>query len=153
MNEMTNESKKESVLRRFTNYLFGYDFFISYAWSDGGRYAQALAKALEQDGYECFLDREDFEKGQNWKRAGIRALHNTHRLVLLATPDALRSEPVAIELDNFRGHDKKVIPINFGGILDQENGDAAILQHLSSDWLWVDELPITPELDRTKPRG
>ena len=31
--------------RRVLDRIFGYDFFISYTWSDGGAYAQARSRA------------------------------------------------------------------------------------------------------------
>jgi len=34
-----SELDKRSILRRMLDFIFGYDFFISYAWSDGSAYA------------------------------------------------------------------------------------------------------------------
>jgi len=42
------------------DFIFGYDFFISYAWSDGSAYATALSRQLQVQGFEVFLDRTNY---------------------------------------------------------------------------------------------
>ena len=46
--------------------LFGYDFFISYAWLDSRPYAEALEKALgaPPHRFRCFLDRKEMGGGR-----------------------------------------------------------------------------------------
>jgi hypothetical protein len=40
-------------------YGLGYDTFISYRRTDAGDYAKKLAVALQEQGFICFLDREE----------------------------------------------------------------------------------------------
>src|SRR5271170_6889175 len=40
-------SEHRPIWRRVIDFVFGYDFFISYSWGDGGLYAEALARQLE----------------------------------------------------------------------------------------------------------
>lgn len=46
--------------QRLKDWLFGYDFFISYHWNSGGAYAVNLAQALRDRGFDVFLDRADY---------------------------------------------------------------------------------------------
>lgn len=108
---------RRSFWQRLADAFFGYDFFISYAHADGRTYAAALARSLRQRGFDCFLDTEDYAKGDNWKTVGAWALRRTSRLVLVGTPRALESGPVLRELEIFTQAGKRVIPIDFEGSL------------------------------------
>ena len=109
---------KRSTLRRIFDAVFGYDFFISYSWGDGGVYATALRRRLEAQGFQVFLDREHYASGDDWKQVGAWTLRRTGQLVLVGTPGALTSQPVARELDIFAATGRRIVPIDFGGSLD-----------------------------------
>ena len=95
MSAVTPTTTQERWYRRFKNWLWGYDFFISYHWASGGAYAVILAQMLRSRNYDVFLDRADYASGDDWKRIGEVALRNTQRLVVVATRDAVtKSEPV-----------------------------------------------------------
>jgi hypothetical protein len=95
--------------------LWGYDFFISYHWESGGTYAVQLAQRLRDEGYEVFLDRADYASGDDWKAVGEIALHNTKRLILIATREAVtESKPVQREIELFTARNRQVILIIFG---------------------------------------
>lgn len=86
--ELTHRSFWQSAV----DFFFGYDFFISYRWEDGRHYAVPLAADLKRRGFDCFLDSESYAKGDNWKTVGAMALRRTSRLILVASPGALKSE-------------------------------------------------------------
>ena len=109
--------RKRSVWRRLADYLFGYDFFISYRWADGKTYAVRLASALQQRGYDCFLDSQSYTAGDDWKTAGAAAIRKTSQLVVVGSPKAIDSDPVLREAQIFAKSGRKVIPIDFGGSL------------------------------------
>ena len=48
--------------------IWGYNFFISYHWASGGRYAVALAQQLRNKKYDCFLDRTSMPWGTTGRR-------------------------------------------------------------------------------------
>lgn len=104
--------------RRLLDSAFGYDFFISYAWTDGGPYAEALVAKLEENGYEVFLDRQDYRSGDDWKQVGAWTLRRTGQLVLIGSPAAMTSAPVAREVEIFAQTGRRIIPIDFGGSLE-----------------------------------
>src|ERR1039458_8536198 len=71
---------KRSAWQRIADCFFGYDFFVSYTWKDGATYAFRLAKALEQRGFDCFLDSQSYVKGDDWKIVGAAAIRRTSKL-------------------------------------------------------------------------
>jgi TIR domain len=97
--------------------IFGYDFFVSYTWADGSKYARSLHEKLKAQGFTAFLDEEDFTRGDNWTLLGRRALKKTQELILVATPKVHESEPVLRELTAFQSTDRKIIPIEIGDAL------------------------------------
>jgi WD40 repeat protein len=110
--------------------VFGYDFFISYAWIDGVAYADALARRLKGRGFEVFLDRENYASGDDWKQVGAWTLRRTGQLILIGSPGALKSAQVARELDIFRATGRRILPIDFGGSLDRIPAEVPIVRHL-----------------------
>ena len=119
--------------------MFGFDFFISYCWADGRHYATELQRKLKAQGFNCFLDSSDYAKGDNWRVAGQRALKKTSRLILVGTPKAVLSEPVANELRIFSGLKRRVFPIDFGGALCGIGTGEGIFRYLDRDMLRVPE--------------
>jgi hypothetical protein len=69
-----NNLVNHSFWRRLLDFIFGYDFFISYSWSDAGGYATALTHQLRAQGFEVFLDRDDYASReiQTFSRTGRR---------------------------------------------------------------------------------
>jgi hypothetical protein len=126
------------MARRLLDLLFGFDFFISYAWRDGGGYAEGLAQRLRSLGYEVFLDRAGFSAGDDWKSVGDWTLRRTSQLVLVATPAALMSEPVEREVRVFTKTGRRVIPIDIGGALEH-TPDAAVTRFIRQDILRIRE--------------
>lgn len=109
---------KDSWLRRLRDWLWGYDYFISYHWDSSGAYAVALAQRLRNRGFQCFLDRAEYAMGDDWKKEGRRALRNTQRLVVIATPEAVtKSKAVEREVEIFVARSSHVIPVVFGNDL------------------------------------
>jgi WD40 repeat protein len=137
-----------SWFQQILDWFNGYDYFISYRWSDGRLYAVALAEQLKKLGFACFLDSADYAKGDNWKKIGERALKKTSRLILVGSPHAVRpdpprepgKDPVLREVVVFAATGKRIVPINFENSLTPAETDAApLLQHLDRDCIWIDE--------------
>jgi len=55
-----DDIERRSIWRRAMDAVFGYDFFISYSWLDGRTYAAALMRRLELQGFQVFLDRNNY---------------------------------------------------------------------------------------------
>ena len=150
---------RRSVIQRFADALFGYDFFISYAHADGRAYAVALARGLQEKGFDVFLDSEDYLPGDDWERIGAWALKRTHRLALVGTPGALESKPVKRELEIYTEAGKRVIPIDIAGCLRSLAPDHPTASLLQDSVLRLQETEqrrlvgpsdeVLSELDRT----
>ena len=139
---------ERSAAQQLFGSLFGFDFFISYAWSDGRDYAVELAAKLEREiegkRYSCFLDSEDYAKGDDWKQAGEQALRHTSILVLVGSPKTLQSQPVLREVQIYAETKRRIIPIEFVDEAGQSTLDPArypspIHAHLPPEMLRIRE--------------
>jgi hypothetical protein len=141
-------ARSESLFRRFANRIWGFDFFVSYQWASGGPYALNLAEALRALHYECFLDRSEFAVGDDWRREAEKALRNSHRLVVIATREAIaHSRAVQHEVEIFISRSHRVIPIVFDKrFSDDERGQFPILQLIPD--VTVDIVEESSRLDK-----
>jgi DNA-binding FrmR family transcriptional regulator len=85
-------------LRSLIDFLFGYDFFISYAHADGMFYPQQLADRLQERGFTVFLDKRVYVAGDDLRRATRRRIRMSRKLVVIARPRAMESDWVQREL-------------------------------------------------------
>lgn len=114
--------------------LFGYDFFISYAHSDGRAYPEKLDEDLRQMGFETHLDTRDYHAGNNLRKLTAVRLRNSRSLILICRPEALsKSAWVRRELDEFHGRGGTLRLINVENAVE-----AAILkpqENTAAEWL------------------
>ncbi|MEQ9411260.1 MAG: toll/interleukin-1 receptor domain-containing protein [Fuerstiella sp.] len=132
--------KKRTFLEAWEDFLYGYDFFISYRWDDGRNYAVALAQALQQlpEGFSVFLDSSEYAAGDSLSRLGNRAVRKTSRLVLVATAGVVDSEHVKRELNVFQSTGRRILVIDIDGSADAlRAADADLNRILSQDNLMV----------------
>ena len=130
---------RHSLGRRLLDLVFGYDFFISYSWSDGGSYAAALTRQLRSNGFEVFLDRDNYASGDDWKKVGAWKLRRTGQLVLVGSPAALHSAPVIREVEIFSATGRRIVPIDFDGTLEWTQKDAPLAPYLPAEILRIRE--------------
>lgn len=134
-------SPRRSWLQAIIDALFGYDFFISYAWVDGRAYALALERELRARGFQCFLDSSEYARGDDWRAVGRRAIRKTAQLVLVGTPEALASEPVLREVEAFAHSRRRIVPVSFGDSLFPAERTARLFEHLAPSILAIREAP------------
>ena len=96
--------------------LFGYDFFISYAWVDGRPYAEALERGLSAppEKFRCFIDQKEMGGGEAWRAAVRKALRRSSVMILVASSAALERDNVFEEVETFSARDRPLIPIDVG---------------------------------------
>ncbi|WP_137133097.1 TIR domain-containing protein [Rhizobium sp. FY34] len=124
--------------------LVGYDVFVSYAWVDGRPYAHALATALRNAGYRCFLDDSEMPGGTELGSALSLALRRSAALVVVTTPGALASSAVRSEVDGFAARGRHVVPVFLDPSL-RTNGTGSVLSLLRQRiWLAEDQVTSTP---------
>lgn len=134
--------KKRTFLEAWEDFLYGYDFFVSYRWEDGRDYAVALAQALQHlpEGYSVFLDSSEYAAGDSLSRQGNRAVRKTSRLVLVATTGVADSEHVKRELTVFQSTGRRVLVIDVGdSVAGLRAADRDLNRMLSQDGLNVRE--------------
>ncbi|MFT5470586.1 MAG: WD40 repeat protein [Verrucomicrobiales bacterium] len=140
---------QRSLWQRLTDWLFGYDFFLSYRWSDGREYALSLAKNLNEANCDCFLDSEEYKPGANWVLAGALAIRKTTHLVLITTPDAVddpaerkgSEDPIIREVQTFRQSDRHVIKLDLGLVEDDKWSQSQLSGYFRGSDLYLNEKP------------
>lgn len=133
--------RHRGFLERLVDRIFGFDFFICYAWRDGRSYAVGLVELLERDGFDCFLDSKDYFAGDDLVEAGSWALQKTRHLVLVGTPWAPHRPDVLQELKLFAGENRKIIPIDLGGCPRSLPPQHPFLPYLSNTTLRIEAPP------------
>jgi hypothetical protein len=131
------DQSKGPFWRRLLDSIFGYDFFVSYTWSDGRAYAEALTRRMEQERFTVFLDRTKYSPGEDWKRVGAWTLYNTSQLIVVGSPAAPKSNPVIREVEIFSKYGHRIIPIAFEDSLVFEKPDSPLAQLIPSEILRV----------------
>jgi len=92
--------------------------FISYARSDGEEFARELRKRLEAENIPLWQDRVGMEGGRDWWLQITEALEQVEFMVLVMTPNALRSEVVRKEWRYARQQGVGVYPVKADANLD-----------------------------------
>src|SRR5262249_50547697 len=130
----------QNIVERLVDVIFGYDFFVSYTWSDGSKYAHSLFEKLKAQGFTVFLDEEEYSRGDNWTLLGRRALRKTRQLILVATPRVHQSAPVLKELTAFQSTGRRIIPIEIGDSLDrQKHANSPLLALIAPELLKISQ--------------
>lgn len=131
--------------QRLRDWIWGYDFFISYQWSSGGRYATALANRLREPPEPCdvMLDAAEFAAGGDWRTQAGAALRNTQRLILVGTRGALEeSDPVAAEVAAFTRRSRLIVPVVFDQVtLRQQRAGHRVLGFIPEETIFIVEDP------------
>jgi WD40 repeat protein len=135
-------------LHSAVDYIFGYDFFISYKHSDGRSYPKELSERLAQEGFSVFLDEHGYAPGDELVQATGRQVRKSSYLVMIARPGAvtnsdwvIREIQVSIE----SGNTPIVLDINRAfltatGETDEESRRAETLRSLLQHRLRIEEL-------------
>ena len=85
--------------------------FVSYARSDGKEIAAELRRRLQAEGFALSQDLTDMEGGKDWWRQIAGVIEQMEYLLLVMTPNALRSKVVRDEWRYGRQQGRCVIPI------------------------------------------
>src|SRR5262249_11434566 len=117
----------QRITGRLVDVIFGYDFFVSYTWADGSKYAHSLYEKLKAQGFTVFLDEEDDARRDNWTFLGQRALRKKRQLILIATPKVHESGPVLKEVTAFQSTGRRIVPIEIGDSLDSQKYPNSLL--------------------------
>jgi len=107
--------------------------FISHAHTDEPL-VKKVAAALEDAGLEVWDDTREIMPGDNWANKVAQALQESEAMVVLLTPDALRSNWVRRDIEyalGAQGYRKRLIPVFVGDPEELPKEDVPwILRHL-----------------------
>ncbi|MEO1290286.1 MAG: toll/interleukin-1 receptor domain-containing protein, partial [Chloroflexota bacterium] len=81
---------------------------ISYARKDGD-YVYQLARQLRRVGLDIWID-QDIDPGNNWDNTIEQALKDCSKMLLIVSPDSMRSDNVQDEWSYFLEEGKAVYP-------------------------------------------
>lgn len=127
-----------NAFRQIVDYLFGYDFFISYSHGDGKNYPRILAQMLESAGYSVFLDSVEYVAGVDLKLATRRRIRMSKKLVVIARPNALASDWVRREVEVCLDVKGTPIVVDIQRTIEAAADETAIKQ-LLRDKLYINE--------------
>jgi WD40 repeat protein len=132
--------RHEGFLRKAVDFLFGYDFFISYSHRDGLDYPRELKGKLESAGFAVFVDQTGYVPGIDLRVETRRQVLKSTKIVVVGRPAALTSPWVKREIDIALSGGKVPILINIDRSVEQASPEAELagmarVQH----WLRLDE--------------
>ena len=131
------QAVSEGLFRRLFRFVFRYDIFISYARSDGAKYAAALKDQLTKLDFSCFLDVEELPPGNALTGTLRRALKGSATFVVVVTERAVGSRYCALEIESFAATERAIVPIDFGGTVAK----APWRWVKERELVWIDETP------------
>jgi WD40 repeat protein len=133
--------------------------FISYSRKDTA-FADSLVAALLERGFNAYLDKKDIAPGEDWKDRLGKLIEAADTVVFLLSPDSIKSEICAWEVDEAERLSKRVLPavcrpvvaaevpgrlarlnwIDFSHAWDFDAALASLEQALLTDIAWLREL-------------
>jgi hypothetical protein len=144
---MSNQGiNRVGVIARAVDWVFGYDFFISYNHGDGMRLPRRLKERLEQAGFRIFLDQTEYVAGDDLRRETRRQVVKSRKIVVIGRPGALRSEWVRREVEVALAHGKIPVIVNLNGAVEAAPEEAA-LAAMARERHWLRLTETLPDPD------
>ncbi|QND24509.1 toll/interleukin-1 receptor domain-containing protein (plasmid) [Rhizobium leguminosarum bv. viciae] len=129
-----------SLLSRLVDWVFGFDFFLSYNHGDGKNYPGQLKRQLEIRGFRVFLDQTEYVAGLDLRRETRRQVRRSRKLVVVGRAGSLKSPWVKREVDVALADGKIPVIININGAIEAAAGDAALaVMAVEQHWLRLNE--------------
>jgi formylglycine-generating enzyme required for sulfatase activity len=92
--------------------------FISYSRRDGAEFADELVAGLDLAGFAPFLDRHDIAAGEDWEARLGGLIAQSDTVVFVITPEAIKSEQCAWEVDKTLEMSKRLLPVIYKPVPD-----------------------------------
>jgi WD40 repeat protein len=116
----TSPPHPKGLKQRLHRFFYGDDIFISYSRSDSGKYAMALAVAMSEQGYLCFLDQLGTDVNRNMPESLKEKVRSSTALVLIGTEGAAASRYVREEVEIFKESKRPIHPISVDDALAKD---------------------------------
>jgi len=113
----TVDSESKAQAATFRDRYLGVDVFVSYAWKDASEYTTALIDQLETREFRCFRDTRHYNPGDPLDDVALRWVKNSRMMVVVVSPEALKSPFVRQEAELFLRHRRNfpLVQIYAGG--------------------------------------
>ncbi len=93
------------------------NIFISYARADGAVQADALANDLRAIGHQVFKDTQTIPAGVEFEQQLKQGLRSTDVIIILNTPESIKSQWVYREFELARNFGKAILPVRIDNSL------------------------------------
>lgn len=127
------------MISRILDWLFGYDFFVSYAHDDSPEYAKKIRDELTELGYSVFLDSDVYVAGTVLTDATRRRVRMSRHLILVAGRHALHSSWVSEEVRIHLHKGNAPLVIDPIGAVSTAIGSDTADQILGNHWRRIEE--------------
>jgi formylglycine-generating enzyme required for sulfatase activity len=94
--------------------------FISYSQKDSAAFAGELVAGLEVAGFAPFLDRHDIVAGEDWEARLGGLIAQSDTVLFVVSPEAVKSERCAWEVDRTIELSKRLLPIIFKSVPEHD---------------------------------
>lgn len=84
--------------------------FISYSRKDT-KIVDSIHKKLSESGFDIWLDSEDVQGGDLWRRQIVEGISSCLAFVIVLSPNSVQSNNVRKELDIAEGKGRKIYPV------------------------------------------
>ena len=124
-----------AVVRSVIDWVFGYDFFISYSWEDESLspYAVPLAEALNAKfRFRVCLDRTEYHAGMDLTQATKRRVRASKVFLLVLRPCAARGPWVLREVEEAIKARRTIVPIDVGSTFESLPTDLPVRRLLEN---------------------
>ena len=135
-----------SAVARAVDWIFGYDFFISYSWKDGLRLPREIRDRLEQAGFRVFLDQTEYVAGLDLRKETRRQVLKSRKLVVIGRPAALKSEWVKREVEVALSAKKTPVLVDVNNsVANAPEGASLAAMAQEQQWLRLEETLSDPD--------
>ena len=90
--------------------------FISYSRRDSSEFVDELVVGLELVGFAPFIDRHDIAAGEKWEDRLGGLIDQADTVVFVVSPDAVKSERCAWEVERTLAKSKRLLPVVFKSV-------------------------------------
>lgn len=142
--------KRNGLIARTVDWVFGYDFFLSYNHGDGLRLPRRIKERLDQAGFRVFLDQTEYVAGADLRRETRRQVVKSRKIVVVGRYGALKSEWVKREVEVALTEGKIPVILNVNNAVETAPADAALATMARErHWLRLNETLDDPDGEPT----
>jgi len=150
--ETTSDEKigRDGWVTRSIDWIFGYDFFLSYSHGDGLNLPRHIKDRLTRAGFHVFLDQTEYVAGIDLRRETRRQVRKSRKFVVIGRPLALKSQWVRREVDVALAHGKTPVVYNVNTAVETAPPGALLATMVRENhWLRLNETLADPDGEPT----